>query len=149
MAESARDSAVRARNASRKLQALPTEERVAMLHRIADAIVANEEPIMAENVKVLLWLGPAAASYLPAGVGVSSVLLCLTSSPLGCMHHMRTSLHLQDVEEAKGKISESLLQRLILKPQKIKQLADGIRAIAAEEEPIRRILSRMEVAEGQ
>eukprot|EP00878_Enallax_costatus_P017469 GHUV01018350.1.p1 GENE.GHUV01018350.1~~GHUV01018350.1.p1 ORF type:complete len:343 (+),score=52.17 GHUV01018350.1:180-1208(+) len=104
MAESARQSALKARNASRKLQALPTEERVAMLHRIADALVANEESIMAENSK--------------------------------------------DVEEAKGNISESLLQRLILKPQKIKQLADGIRAIAAEEEPIRRVLSRTEVAEG-
>jgi delta-1-pyrroline-5-carboxylate synthetase len=55
---------------------------------------------------------------------------------------------LQDVEEAGDKISQSLLQRLVLKPQKIQQLADGIRAIAAEEEPIRRVLSRMEVAEG-
>lgn len=52
-AMSARDSAQKARNASRKLQALPTEQRVAMLHRIADALVANEEAIMAENKKVL------------------------------------------------------------------------------------------------
>lgn len=57
-------------------------------------------------------------------------------------------MRVQDVEEAKGKISESLLQRLVLKPQKIQQLADGIRAIAAEEEPIRRVLQRTEVAEG-
>lgn len=54
MGTSARDSAVKARNASRKLQALPTEERVAMLHRVADALVANEESIMAENAKVIL-----------------------------------------------------------------------------------------------
>jgi len=54
----------------------------------------------------------------------------------------------QDVAEAQGKISDSLLQRLILKPQKIAQLAAGIRSIAAQDEPIRHVLSRMEVAEG-
>lgn len=52
MAQTARDSAVRARSASRKLQALPTEERVAMLNRVADALVANEAHILAENAKV-------------------------------------------------------------------------------------------------
>lgn len=56
---------------------------------------------------------------------------------------------LQDVAEAQGKISDSLMQRLMLKPQKIQQLAAGIRAIAAEEEPIRRVLQRTEIAEGQ
>lgn len=54
----------------------------------------------------------------------------------------------QDVAEAEGQVSPALLQRLILKPQKIQQLADGIRAIAAQEEPIRRVLQRLEVAEG-
>uniref|UniRef100_A0A383VIE2 glutamate-5-semialdehyde dehydrogenase n=1 Tax=Tetradesmus obliquus TaxID=3088 RepID=A0A383VIE2_TETOB len=104
MAESARESAQKARSASRKLQALATEERVAMLNRIADALLANETEILAENAK--------------------------------------------DVQEAGDKISQALLQRLVLKPQKIQQLAEGIRAIAAEEEPIRRVISRMEVAEG-
>jgi gamma-glutamyl phosphate reductase len=52
MAESARDSAQKARNASRKLQALATEERVAMLNRVADALLANEAEVMAENAKV-------------------------------------------------------------------------------------------------
>jgi delta-1-pyrroline-5-carboxylate synthetase len=56
---------------------------------------------------------------------------------------------LQDVAEAEGQVSPALLQRLILKPQKIQQLADGIRAIAAQEEPIRRVLQRLEVAEGK
>ena len=51
-AANARESAQRARNASRKLQALPTEQRVAMLNRVADALLANEEAIMAENKKV-------------------------------------------------------------------------------------------------
>lgn len=42
-ASSARDMAVRARAASRKLQVLSTEERVAMLNRVADALVANQQ----------------------------------------------------------------------------------------------------------
>lgn len=53
-----------------------------------------------------------------------------------------------DVEAATGTISDSLLQRLILKPAKIAQLADGIRAIARQEEPIGKLLSRTELADG-
>ena len=49
---SAREMAVRARDASRKLQAMTTEERVAMLHRVADSLVANEDTILQENAKV-------------------------------------------------------------------------------------------------
>ena len=40
------------------------------------------------------------------------------------------------------------MQRLKLKPQKIKQLAEGLRSIAAQEEPIGKTLSHMEIAEG-
>ena len=54
----------------------------------------------------------------------------------------------QDVAAATGKISDSLLQRLILKPAKISQLADGIRAIARQEEPIGKLISKTELAEG-
>ncbi len=52
------------------------------------------------------------------------------------------------LQEAQGKISDQLMQRLKLKPQKIKQLADGLRSIAAQDEPIGKTLSRMEIAEG-
>jgi delta-1-pyrroline-5-carboxylate synthetase len=62
MSTSARDSAMAAREASRRLQALPTAERVAMLRRIADALVANEANIMEENAKVLLRLYRAVMS---------------------------------------------------------------------------------------
>jgi len=103
-ASSARDMAQRARAASRSLQALPTSERVAMLHRVADALTANQDLILAENAK--------------------------------------------DIKEAEGSITDSLLQRLVLKPAKIQILADGIRAIAAQEEPIGRLLTRTEVADG-
>ena len=85
---SARALAVSARDASRQLQALPTAERVAMLHRVADALLEREAEILEANAS--------------------------------------------DVQEATGKVAEALLQRLALKPQKIQQLADGIRAIAAQ-----------------
>lgn len=55
----------------------------------------------------------------------------------------------QDVEEAKANnTSDALLQRLALKPQKIAQLAEGVRAIAAQQEPLGRALSRTRVADG-
>ena len=49
-------------------------------------------------------------------------------------------------QEAKGRISDQLMQRLKLKPEKIKQLAQGLRSIAAQEEPIGKTLSRIEVS---
>ncbi|PSC76802.1 delta-1-pyrroline-5-carboxylate synthase A isoform X2 [Micractinium conductrix] len=104
MADEGREMAVKARAASRALQALTSADRVAILHRIADSLEAHEAEIMAENAV--------------------------------------------DVEAAGGKVSEALLQRLVLKPNKIAQLADGIRAIAKQEEPVGRLLSRLEVAEG-
>ena len=51
---SARDLAQRARRAARQLQALSSEQRSAMLVRVADALVASEAEIMAENAKVRL-----------------------------------------------------------------------------------------------
>lgn len=104
MAESSREMAVKARAASRQLQALSSEQRVAILNRIADSLLEHEAAIMAENA--------------------------------------------QDVETATGKVADALLQRLVLKHNKIQQLADGIRAIAKQEEPVGRLLSRLEVAEG-
>lgn len=49
---SARDLAVRARNASRELQAWSTQHRVDMLKRVADALLANEIAIMEANAQV-------------------------------------------------------------------------------------------------
>lgn len=99
-----REMALRARAASRQLQALSSAERVAIMHRIADLLEAREAEVMVENVK--------------------------------------------DVEAATGKVSDALLQRLVLKHNKIKQLADGVRAIAAQDEPIGRLISRVEIADG-
>lgn len=68
-----------ARAASRQLQALNSEERVAILNAMADTLVQHTDDILAANA--------------------------------------------EDVEASKGKISDSLLQRLIMKPAKINQLA--------------------------
>jgi hypothetical protein len=46
---SPRDMALRARAASRQLVALSTSERVAMLERVAEALLANEDRILAAN----------------------------------------------------------------------------------------------------
>lgn len=96
--------ALRSRSASRQLQNLTSDQRVAILNRVADSLEANEAGIMAANAK--------------------------------------------DIEVAKGGIADALLQRLILKPNKISQLADGIRAIASQEEPIGKLINRTELAEG-
>jgi gamma-glutamyl phosphate reductase len=48
--------AVRARSASRQLQVMTTEERVAMLNRVADALLANEQ------VRAAAGWGPGAAA---------------------------------------------------------------------------------------
>mmetsp|Transcript_1598 Transcript_1598/g.3663 ORF Transcript_1598/g.3663 Transcript_1598/m.3663 type:complete len:605 (+) Transcript_1598:192-2006(+) len=104
-AADARATAIAARNASRQLQALPTSSRQAVLERVAKALEAAEEEIMAANAK--------------------------------------------DVELGeKAGIDAALMQRLKLKPEKIKQLAVGVRAIAQQEEPIRKPLSAMEIADG-
>ena len=49
---------------------------------------------------------------------------------------------------AKGNLPKSTLDRLVLKPGKIAQLATGIRQIAAMDEPIGRPLAKTELADG-
>lgn len=49
---------------------------------------------------------------------------------------------------AANDVDDALLQRLKLKPGKVKQLADGARAIANMDEPIGKPLSAMELAKG-
>ena len=78
---------------------------MAALHRLADALVANEASILAANAEDV---SAAEASHL-AG---------------------------------------PLLERLRLKPGKLAQLADGVRAIAAQPEPIGRADLRRELAAG-
>ena len=53
-----------------------------------------------------------------------------------------------DVELASaGNIDDALMQRLVLKPEKLSQLTAGIRQLANMEEPIGRCISKLEIAE--
>ena len=49
--DSSRQLAIKARNASRTLQALSSDERGKLLYQIADAIESKQDVIMAENDK--------------------------------------------------------------------------------------------------
>lgn len=80
------------------------QEREAILHKVAEALVEHEEEIMKENEA--------------------------------------------DVEAAEGKIDDQLMNRLRLKPQKIQQLADGIRSIAAQKEPLRKVMRSAKFGSG-
>jgi hypothetical protein len=53
----------------------------------------------------------------------------------------------KDLTAATGRIDNNMLQRLKLKPSKVKQLAEGIRQLANMEEPIGRLLSKTELAQ--
>lgn len=53
----------------------------------------------------------------------------------------------RDMAAAKGNIDENLTQRLLLRPKKVQQLAEGIRQIAKVDEPIGKLLARTELAE--
>lgn len=51
-----------------------------------------------------------------------------------------------DVAAATGKIEQNMLQRLVLKPQKVEQLATGIRQLANMDEPIGNLIDKTEIA---
>lgn len=48
----------------------------------------------------------------------------------------------KDVEDARGHISEVMLDRLILNRARVEAMADGVRSVAALEDPVGKILSR-------
>lgn len=49
---------------------------------------------------------------------------------------------------ARGETTAALVDRLVLSPRKLATLADGIRSIAAQDEPLGRVLRRTELAAG-
>ncbi|XP_059302477.1 delta-1-pyrroline-5-carboxylate synthase isoform X1 [Lycium ferocissimum] len=101
----AREMAVAARECSRRLQALSSQERSKILQDIADALEANEKAILTENEADMV--AAQQAGY-----------------------------------------EKSLIARLALKPGKIADLANSVRALANMDEPLGRILKRTEVADG-
>ncbi|KAF4386198.1 hypothetical protein F8388_016450 [Cannabis sativa] len=114
----ARQMAVAARESSRRLQALSSEERKKILLDVADALEANQELIKAENE---LDISEAQlAGYekpLVARLGLSAAKACTR-------HVLGSSCYF------------------------IKTLAKNMRAIANMEDPIGRVLKRTEIADG-
>ena len=53
-----------------------------------------------------------------------------------------------DADAARGRISDSLLDRLLLSPERIKGMADGIREVAALPDPVGKVLKRVERPNG-
>ncbi|GMH32266.1 hypothetical protein BSKO_00100 [Bryopsis sp. KO-2023] len=56
--------------------------------------------------------------------------------------------NMEDVAEASNQIDDALMKRLKLKPDKIKQLAQGIRQIADSKEPIGNLISKTQIMKG-
>lgn len=82
-----REMAVRARNASRTLQNLSSEQRQQLLHKIADNLEAKEEEIMAENDKdcQVGQLRCACHSFIVADIMFLCWVLYILSTPYGVL----------------------------------------------------------------
>lgn len=106
--------------------------------------------------------GPAAASgpeaMARAARAQSRVLASLTSAERSAIL-MRIADALEareadimtanaiDVANATGHIEGNMLQRLVIKPGKLEQLAAGVRQLANMDEPIGKLLNKTEIAE--
>ena len=97
------DLAAAAKSAALRLQSRTSSERAAALERLADALLCDQDAILAENARDL---------------------------------------------EAGADLEPALYARLKLTPAKLATLAEGIRSIAAAEEPLGRRLRSTELAEG-
>ena len=76
--------------------------------------------------------------------------LCGMADTLGAPEHLDAILaaNAEDMAAAKGKISDVMLDRLALTPQRIAAMAKGIRDVAALPDPVGRVLSRIQRPNG-
>ena len=76
--------------------------------------------------------------------------LCGMADALGAPEHLDAILaaNTEDMAAAKGKISDVMLDRLALTPQRIAAMAKGIRDVAALPDPVGRVLSRIQRPNG-
>jgi len=66
---------------------------------------------------------------------------------LACQDEILTA-NAEDIEAARGHISDVMLDRLRLTPERIAGMADGIRQVAALPDPVGRVISRVERPNG-
>ena len=76
--------------------------------------------------------------------------LCGMADALGAPEHLDAILaaNAEDMAAAKGKISDVMLDRLALTPQRIAAMTKGIRDVAALPDPVGRVLKRVERPNG-
>ena len=76
--------------------------------------------------------------------------LCGMADALGAPEHLDAILaaNAEDMAAARGKISDVMLDRLALTPQRIAAMAKGIRDVAALPDPVGRVLSRIQRPNG-
>ena len=83
-----------------------------------------------------------------AGAATKNAALCAMADQLvGCEKEILAA-NAQDLEAAKGHISDVMLDRLKLNPERVRGMAEGIRQVAALPDPVGRVISRVERPNG-
>ena len=83
-----------------------------------------------------------------AGTEAKNAALCAMADHLiGCEEEILAA-NAQDLEAAKGNISDVMLDRLRLTAERVRGMADGIRQVAALPDPVGRVISQVERPNG-
>ena len=83
-----------------------------------------------------------------AGAEAKNAALCAMADQLEHCEAEILAANAQDLEAAKGHISDVMLDRLKLNPERVRGMADGIRQVAALPDPVGRVISRVERPNG-
>lgn len=91
-------------------------------------------------LQMISLLATANADHLSASVQTRVKILRKIADDLNSNEQLIMERNMRDVAAAeRKKIDPTLMQRLRLKPAKIRTLVQGIRAIADQEEPLRKV----------
>ena len=99
----------------------------------------------------ILEAARAAKTAVALSDGITrNAALCGMADALGTPEHLDAILaaNAEDMAAARGKISDVMLDRLALTPQRIAAMAKGIRDVAALPDPVGRVLSRIQRPNG-
>ena len=77
----------------------------------------------------------------------NAALHAMADQLVGCEAEILAA-NAQDLEAAKGHISDVMLDRLKLNPERVRGMAEGIRQVAALPDPVGRVISRVERPNG-
>lgn len=111
---------------------------------LASAVKAQAIELIASNARS----GGRALASQPSAVR-EAILEELASMLLSRQEEiLRVNAEDVAIAEASGVVSKSLLNRLVLTPEKIRVLAAGIHSIAVQCEPLGKFLSRTEISKG-